>query len=373
MDELQACRHSGVAVKSTVPCRILPPRRLSFRRAIAVAVAMLALGCEMPLPSQAQTLEEASLSTSPALKQAVQDLRADYRRQQFQRLARNSDRDSLIAAVLIGMPNESDHRQLDGRADVADVAQRLSRAYGNDPLALFTLSLACQVQDQPCAYPEAHDALLRIEPSNAVHWLMLPNGAAPNDAQLHSAAMAPNADSHLRDTMRIVRAALADQSAPAGSAEVDQRELALLLRRDEIEQVSLPKFGAVVSMCKTAVEQRRTDCLEIGRRLQNDRSGAFLSRMIGSAMVRRLVKGTPEDAAAKEMRREYAWLSETLVASKVPYTERLQEEVAVYGEREAWQRAVERLGATRTPPPGWMPKDPQALMLPEERTPAPAQ
>jgi len=360
-------------MKSTVPYRNPTTRRPNLSRAAALAVAMLALGCEIPLPSQAQTLEEASLSTSPALKQAVQDLRADYRRQQFQRLARNSDRDSLMAAVLIGMPNESDHRPLDGRADVADAAQRLGRAYGNDPLALFTLTLACQVQDQPCAHPEVYDALLRIEPSNAVHWLMLPNGAAPSDAQLRSAAMAPNADSHLRDIMRIVRTALAGQSAPAGRAAVDQSELALLLRRDAIEQVSLPKFGAVVSMCKSAVEQRRADCLELGRRLQNDRSGAFLSRMVGSAMLRRLVKGTPEDAAAKEMRREYAWLSEQLVASKVSYTERLQEEVVVYGEWEAWQRAVERLGATRTPPPGWMPKDPQALLLPEERTPAPGQ
>jgi hypothetical protein len=202
---------------------------------------------------------------------------------------------------------------------------------------------------------------------------MLPNGGAPSDAQLHSAATAPNADSHLRDIMRIVRTALADQSAPAAPPGVDQRELALLLRRDAIEQVSLPKLGAVVSMCKTAVEQRRADCLELGRRLENDRSGAFLSRMVGSAMVRRLVKGTPEEAAAKEMRREYAWFSEQLVASKVPYTERLQEEVVEYGEWKAWQRAVERLGATRTPPPGWMPKDPQALLLPEERTPAPGQ
>jgi len=356
-------------MKSTVPYRILTPRRPNLSRAVALSVAMFGMGFEIPLPSHAQTLEEASLSTSPALKQAVQDLRADYRRQQFQRLARNSDRDSLIAAVWIGMPTDSDRRPLDGQAEVA---QRLSRAYGNDPLALFALTLACQMQDEPCAHPEPYDVLLRIESSNVVHWLMLPNGAAPSDAQLHSAAMAPNADSHLRDIMRIVRAALADQSAPAGPAGVDQRELALLLRRDAIEQVSLPKFGAVVSMCKTAVEQRRADCVEIGRRLQNDRSGAFLSRMVGGAMLRRLVKGTPEDAAAKEMRREYAWLSEQLVASKAAYTERLQEEVIVYGEWEAWQRAVERLGATRTPPAGWMPKDPQALLLPEERTPAPA-
>jgi hypothetical protein len=95
--------------------------------------------------------------------------------------------------------------------------------------------------------------------------------------------------------------------------------------------------------------------------------------MIGSSIVRRLVKDTPEEAAAKELRRIYTWLSEQLVASNVPFAERLQDESVEYGEWEAWERAVERLGAARTPPPGWLPKDPQALLLSEERTPAPAQ
>jgi len=355
-------------MKSTVPHPT--PRRLKHNRVVALAVTMLGLGSEMSLPAQAQTIEEVSVSTPAALKQAMQDLRADYRRQQFQRLAHNSDRDSLIAALWIGMPADGDRRPLDGQADVA---QRLSRAYGNDPLALFALALACQMQDEPCAHPETYDALLRMEPNNAVHWLMLPNGAAPNDAQLHSASMAPNADSHLRDIIRIVRAALADQPAPAVPAGVDQHELTLLLRRDAVDQVSLPKFAAVVSMCKNAVEPRRADCLELGHRLENDSSGTILSRMVGSAIVRRLLKGTPEEAAAKELRREYTWFSEQLVASKVSYAERLQDEVVKYGEWEAWQRAVERLGTTRTPPAGWAPKDPQTLLLSEERTPAPAQ
>ena len=113
-------------MKSTVPHPT--PSRLNLSRAIALVVAMLGLGAEISLPVQVQTIEEVSVSTPAALKQAMQDLRADYRRQQFQRLAHNSDRDSLIAALWIGMPTDSDRRPLDGQADVA---QRLSRAYGN--------------------------------------------------------------------------------------------------------------------------------------------------------------------------------------------------------------------------------------------------
>jgi hypothetical protein len=134
--------------------------------------------------------------------------------------------------------------------------------------------------------------------------------------------------------------------------------------------VPLPVFAGAVEMCKKAVGGRRSDCIELGRRLEQDRSGTFLSRMVGSAMLRRLVKDTPEDAAAKQLRREYVWMSEQLTANAAPYEERLQSETVAYGEWVAWQRAVERMGSASSPPPGWIPKNPQMLLLSEERAPA---
>jgi hypothetical protein len=337
----------------------------------ALALAVLGFTAAMPSPACAETLEEASVSTPPELKQAAQDLRADYRQQQWDRLSQKTDRDSLIAAVLLGMPNDTDSNPIDGNADVE---QRLARNFGHDPLVLFTLALSCQLQKEPCAHPERYDALVRIAPFNAVHWLLLPNGATPNDAQLHAAAIAPQADTHLREMVRIVRAALVDQPAPSARIGVDPRELALLLRRDAVgEEVMLPKFAAVMKLCKGVAGQRRDDCIELGRRLEADRSGSILSRMIGSAIVRRMLKGTPEEVAAKELRRDYVWFSDQLVASKVPYEEQKEIDTVVYGEWEAAERAVERMGMTRTPPAGWMPKNPQTLLLSEERTPAPAQ
>jgi hypothetical protein len=332
----------------------------------ALAIAVLGFTGAMPSPARAESLEESLPSTPPALTHAAQELRNAYRQQQWQRLALKNDRDNLIAAVLIGMPTEDDHTPIAG---YADVEQRLARGFGRDPLALFALSLACQMQDSPCTDPDAHDALTRIAPDNAVHWLLLPNGGAPSDAQLHSAAMAKFADAHLRDTTRILLAALADQPAPVLRAGVDPRELALRMRRDAIEQVSLPMFKAAVVMCKGATGQRRDDCIALGRNLEVDTSGTTLSKMIGVAIVRRLLKGTPDDAAAKELRREYVWMGEQLEASKQPLMERLKNETAIYGEWKACQRAVERMGATATPPPGWIPKNPQTLLLSEERTP----
>lgn len=345
--------------------RLSSPRCSRRGRILALAFA-LAVGIPSLLP--AQTLEEAGRSTSAALKQAVRERRADYRKQQFTRLAHNNDRESLIAATLLGMPTDNDHQPVQGHAEVM---QRLRVAHGQDATVLFALALACQMQSGTCEQADAYDALLKLEPSNAVHWLMLPNGATPSDAQLHAAAAASYADSHLREMVRSVRTALADQNVE-GEAGIDANELALALRRDAVDQVALPKFGGVMVLCKGAVDQRKADCLELGRRLTDDRSGTFLARMVGSTMLRRLLKGTPEEATAKEMRREYAWLSEKLTAATVPFAEGLQEDVTEYGERVACQRAVERLGQSRTPAAGWLPNDPQALLLPEERTPVSA-
>ena len=356
-------------MNALVPNRpVSSPRRSALGFAVLTAIALAFTGT-MSLSARAETLEEASVSTPAVLKQAVQDLRAQYRQQQWQRLARNTDRDSLIAAVMIGMADGDDRTMIDGNAQVAE---QLAHHFGGDPLALFTLALSCQMKDATCPQPQVYDALVRIAPNNSAHWLLLPNGAAPSDTQLHAAATAQFADSHLRDIFQIVRAALADQPTPALRAGVDPHELALMLRRDTVDQVPLQYFAGVVTMCKTAVGARRDDCIGLGRRLQGDRSGAILSRMIGGAMLRRLEKGSPEDAAAKVLRRDYVYMSEQLVASKVPYAERLQNETAVFGEWEACQRAVERMGAPRTPPLAWVPKDPQMLLMSEERTPAPA-
>jgi len=344
----------------------------------ALAVAVFGFIGAIPSPASAQTLEQVSASTQPALTQAMNDLSADYRQQQWQRLAQKKDRDSLIAAVLLGMPNDVDKPAIDGNAQVEE---HLARVFGHDPLALFALALSCQMQDEHCAHPEHYDALVRIAPDNAVHWLLLPKHAVPSDAQLHAAAIATQADSHLRDIFRIVRTALAHQPAPATRPGVDPRTLALLLRNNAVEQVRQPdQFGALLKTCKGATAQRRDDCIAIGRLFEADRSGSILSRMIGSTVLRRLLRGTQDEVAGKEMRREQVWLSEQLPAPDseegsvtVPYQEQLHDEVVAYGEWEAWQRAVERMGKARTPPAGWIPEDPQLLLMSDERTPATAQ
>src|SRR5262249_10429606 len=96
-------------------------------------------------------------------------------------LAQRGDRDSLIAAALIGVP-----RGADGVSSEAHeaVLARLSAQYADDPLALYVAALACHTQPQPCTHAGYQAQLTGAFPDNAVHWVLVPGGAAASDADI---------------------------------------------------------------------------------------------------------------------------------------------------------------------------------------------
>ena len=311
----------------------------------------------------------ASDGASLTLPSVAAQLQADYRQQQWQRLSAKSDRDSLIAAILIGLPTESPADPMGGQADLE---KRLAEMSPKDPLALFVLALACQAKSPSCLDAHYYDALVRHAPDNAVHWLLLPTGQSPNPAQLHQASLASFADSHTRELARIVRAALGELPIVAAPTGIDPRELALLQRRNAVDRLAYPSLVGVMAACRTPGKPNSADCVAIARKLIADRSGSILPTMVGSAMIRRLRKGTPEAAAAIELRRDYVWLSikGPLDSEDAASEEAFRAEMAQHGEWDAWQRRLERQGASRKPPSGWTPPDPQVMLLAEDRTPA---
>ena len=318
-------------------------------------------------PTAASAADDREIVSSA--DRAAQRLTDQYRQQQATRLARNDDRDSLIAAVLLGLPNDMDGDPFDGQAGVEEL---LAAKFGQDADAMSTLALTCQFQKRPCTHPEYYDALVRLAPDNAMNWLLLPNDAAPSPAQLHAAVTARTVDSHNETLMRILWNALADQPAPASVRGVDPHELAKWLRVHAMEAApTIPHFAAVLRMCKPPTNANRDDCIGIGRRLIADQSGTVVARMIGGTIVRRLGKGTPEAAAAKELRRDYVWMDKQLQGNDRSGMEQLLRDTIDIGEWAAYQRAVERMGKSSTPPAGWVPKNPQTLLLSEERTDMP--
>ncbi len=340
----------------------------------------------------------------------VDQLGEDYRELQVERLASMGDRDSLIAAALIGIP-----RGVDGRSSTAHeaVLRRLSDSHPDDPLALYVLALACHIQPRPCTRPDYYARLVALDPDNAVHWMLTPSGAQFTDLELAAivihAAKAKDYDDRQAAFTGLLRAALRDQRVPQSilqpmQAVVEEAEVAPSLRRNTVESVPVPILLAVRRICTPAsdplsrvaggirsclaipewhqctvsdalsrVAGLHDACVAFWEKGMHSPGATIQSRMISSAMLRRLYKGTPMAAEATEFRRQYVWLGNQVPPGRTSHTlgdtEQFQQDVARFGEWEALQRQADRLGVSRTPPPGWVPANPQELLLSEDRAP----
>ncbi|HEY2397004.1 MAG TPA: serine/threonine-protein kinase, partial [Rudaea sp.] len=271
---------------------------------------------------EALTAANKADAVAALLSEIVDQLGVDYREQQVERLGKKGDRDSLIAAALIGIP-----RGVDSLSSAAHegVLQRLSANYPSDQLALYVAALACHVQPRPCTHPEYEARLTAQFPDNAVHWVLVPSGSGPTDvaiaANVLQAARAKDFDDQLAAMTGLLRTALRDQQVPDSilqpmQAVVEQSEVAPSLRRNAVDSVALPIYVDILRVCKPAsVEALKLAglhdaCGAFAQKGMRSSSVSILSRMVSGAILRRLYKGTPLEAEAKEYRREYTWLSQ---------------------------------------------------------------
>ncbi|MBS0194255.1 MAG: serine/threonine protein kinase [Proteobacteria bacterium] len=315
------------------------------------------------------------------LNEILDQLGQGYRERQVQRLAAKGDRDSLIAAALIGIP----------RGDTASspaheaVLQRLFEHYPGDELALYAIALACNVQAQPCAHGDYVRRLTARFPDNSTHWLLMPNGDAADSAtyavQILHAADAAHADDHLMAITTLLRAALRGEPVPESigqpiKAMVGEAEESSTLLHNTVGSVPLPMYRGVMNTCRPTSDAMRQypglrdACGRFATIAMRSPDTSILSKMITSSIVRRLYKGRPLETEGKQYRRDYVWMSLFVMNGELPRDpEALQQDVARYGEWEAWRRQTVRFGGAATPPPDWIPADPQDLLLSEERTP----
>jgi hypothetical protein len=277
-----------------------------------------------------------------------------WRNAQQTRLAAQNDRDSRIAAILLVLPADANAPLPSATTAIADA---LVQANPDDVLSLYVAALVCQLQPG-CTNAAYVDRLTTKAPDNAVHWLLRPGAAAPDDAHLRGAAKAASGEPHLGELRAVLGKAL---GAPTASSAAP--------RAAALDAIPLPRFAPALNVCKRDGAARREACIALGRTLFADAHGSILSRMIGSVLLRRLAKGTPDETAAVQFRRDYVWLGEHNVGQDTR-DEALQQDLVRHGEWEAWLRAADRAGVARTPAAGWTPANPQQMLLSEERTPA---
>ncbi len=300
-----------------------------------------------------------------------------YRQEQVARLALKGDRDSLIAAALIGIPRGAEVSS----AAHESVIRRLFDDHKDDALALYVVALACHVQPYPCTHHEYYEKLVAGFPGNAVHWVLTPADSHSSNIelvdQIRHAAVAGEFNDRLPELSLLIRNALHDQPAPSSILQplggfLKEPEVAPSLRRNAVDSVALPMYVAFVQTCKPhgpsigEVVGLKQACGAFASHAMHSEQSTVLAKMIGSAMLRRLYKGTLLEQEAKQYRRQYVWLSEH-AGLEPGADDAFRQDVIKFGEWEALKRQAERQGFPRDPPLEWVPLYPDSLLLSEER------
>ena len=315
------------------------------------------------------------------MREIIDQLGEDFRQQQVRRLLTRGDRNSLIAAGLIGIPVA---QGVPSPAHQATLL-RLLREHPDDELALYVAALACHIQASPCLHREFQQRLIAKFPGNAVHWLLIPSGGDPAARGLTQMVFEADAASTFDDRHatyhRIVLDAVRDQPIPDSIREpiqavLPEAEVDAYLRTHLSWNVPHPDYSNLLRICRPSQgrdaerDELLRSCGRIAMLGMRSPTSSIVSRMVSGSIVRRLYKGSALAREAWEYRRQYVWLGDHGFESP-ELDEALQRETAEFGEWEAWQRRTERLGYPRLPPAGWLPDDPQKLLLHEDRSPAP--
>ena len=304
--------------------------------------------------------------------------------------------DAAVIAALWSRPAYPDTRENPHLWDVralstaGQFAARLRRAHDQQPdhrMSLFVAALYCEPRAGECAIPDAAHALALLEPENAANWALAADRGQVDMAMrrqfLHKAAEARRFDDRFSELFELYRRGFDGSGIalppvmlrPLTAAAGVDRPAFLPIYWEFLQRPFFPQ-QAFVSLCDprgTVVDDAgvRADCIAYATLLVKSRGG-LLHNHVGQTILRRLLKGTPAEHAMIEQRRNYLWMAEQpgvmqVVAERGGSWEDLMTDASRVGEMEAFKLRMERLGHARTPPPGWTPSAPDALLLPEDR------
>jgi len=342
------------------------------------------------LASFAQAIGEsgARLYVAELLSAVMDEAGAEYRRQVVEKLQARDDADSLAnAAMMIWRDTAAPQRE-------ERVGTLLRRALEQAPDNVFGWYLASIYCDSnvgvatACALPAAPAQLTRLDADNGFSWVLL---AMRSDgeaawAALHRAATSPKFHDYFGASYESYAKAIESVGVePPGLAAGVANVLApgapvsSTVAEYEAWSMPMPGFQRIIDLCHQdralpADPQARADCITVGQRMARV-AGGLITNMVGSAIARRLGKGTPLEAEMKAIRARYIYLTEVYGtlghAELLDYgRDRLQRDSVEFGEMEAYARVAAHFGKPTMPPADWVPENPQHLLLPEERTPA---
>jgi len=319
------------------------------------------------------------------LSMVIKVLGADYRQQVIRALQAGTHPDRHVYSAMLAWNDTQDS------TPTAQFESALQSALRERPDDAFTWQVAAVFcpQDKPgrrCPDPQAAQTLVRLAPDNMYPWLLLvaaSDDEARQRAALREAALRTHFDDYSRADARAYAAAVSAAAVPAPSliarparvlAPNEQPESSIAWL--EMLQVPRADWRPLMRYCgvmgnRVVDAATRDDCVTIGMRLARS-DHALLSRMIGVALVRNLAKDTPLAEEARQVRRQYVYLSamdEKLSPSqRMGYASaRYLEDLASVGEMAALSRRVEFFGMPGQPPADWQPDNPNVLLSARER------
>jgi hypothetical protein len=318
----------------------------------------------------------------------VSQLGHDYRlRAAEDYIAHGSARDKLLAAVML-QPAELDEHGADDAALLERQSALLETAMREAPNDLDIWAAAhyyCRPGSRCLILQPAH-RLAELQPQNAANWVFqLDDSDSPQRASelLRRAAQSPVFDDHFTRVFALGFEATKGTTVPV--PEPLQRTLERLNADVGVDEVlgtfqmyamPIPAWQTLTRRCRPSPQQPlepglAADCLRVAKMAAEPGKG-LVTRMIGSAMIRHLRPGSVEAAAARELRRSYAY-TYAMLAARTPAQVRASQdeltgrETLQFDELEAAKRSLDRAGIPRDPPTDWQPDDPTALMTGYER------
>ncbi len=338
------------------------------------------------LASFAQAMGEGGerLIVAELLSAVMDEAGADYRGQVIETLQARDDADSLAnAAMMIWRDAAAPQRE----ERVAALLQRALEQAPDNVFGWYLASIYCgATEGAACALANASEQLTRLDPDNGFAWMLL---AMRSDSEaawaaLHRAATSPEFHDYFGASYESYAKAIESAGVePPGLAVGVARALApgapasSTVAEYEVWAMPMPRFQRIIDLCHQdralpADPQVREDCITVGQRMARA-AGGLVTNMVGSAIARRLGKGTPLEAEMKAIRARYVYLTEfynTLGhAELLGYgSGRIARDTVQLGEMEAYARVAAHFGKPTIPPADWVPKNPQHLLLPEERT-----
>jgi len=283
-------------------------------------------------------------------------------------------RELAFAALLRGraataeapMDADAPSRRVPADPDATAWLRAAAAKAGNDTLA-NQLVLAAVEDD--ALRREAARRWQAAEPGNLVPLLSL---GLPADALLAEARRASDADAHLYDGVRWMRATLArypptpeEQRALARGEPFLAEEAAAMAAMAYWAAAALPSYHDLVQACRgTALQAspaRPADCLHAATLLA-ERSDNALGERVGLSMLAELAQRGPERAGVEALQRRMDWRMQQWgrLASQQPRDGagqfvRLLDDPSVRGERQLVERVLQEGGVPPEPPQGWRP------------------